>query len=165
MSLEIPTSLKYYLKERYVTDKYFCQDVLPPLLPEEFGIQFEQPYMKLTNDEWLTIQNWTAGIPEWVFEVTHLKVVYYSIDNEDKRLCYNCLIQRMKNKPENELWHVFRQRYCDTEYGGELMERLQDPGLWCDWCMTTSLFFLEEWDNRVRHVCVSFQHDVAAVHE
>lgn len=140
--LHIPNILKKQLSKYYLEDKFTCEELFPPLEPREMPIWFDEPFLNLSNDEFLTIMNWNYGVPFFAFERNHIKYVYYTYDDGTDKYCAECSNIYLKNiaKYKIEKWSC-----CEFEYGDTLIQCLQGPDSWCHNCMTRSLFWIEEW--------------------
>lgn len=143
-TLEIPKCLKRSLHKNYLMDKFWCEEVLAPLEEEDFNVWFEEPYLTLTNDEWLTIQNWNHGWPKFAYEWNHVKFVYYTINGSNNPLCHNCCLAAYRNRGDTAMT-ISKIKRCDGAHADDLVDLLQCMDSWCDKCVTTSLFWIEEW--------------------
>lgn len=128
------------MQNNYVHDKFTCEETLPPLEEDQMTCWFEQPWLNITNDEYLTIMTWSYGVPYFAYEANHIEEVYYTYDGGNDRYCYSCAHQRSTAEYKIEKWHG-----CDFARGEDLIDELQCLSRWCTNCTTTSLFYLENY--------------------
>lgn len=145
----IPFILKKYLTRFYLEDKYMCEELLPPLEPDEMTCWFEEPFMNISNDEFLTIMNWNYGIPYFAYERNHVKYIYYTVDDGIDRYCWECAYTYLIDIAQ---YKIDKWASCEFEFGDTLIACLQEPNLWCSRCMTRSLFWIENWTWNTDHL-------------
>lgn len=147
-SLHIPNTLKKEIVKHYLKDKFMCSEILPPLEEDEMTCWFEEPFIDITNDEWLTIQSWNYGIPYFAHEKNHMKYVFYTMDDGNDRYCMECAHTYLKNKATHK---IQKWTDCNFETADNLIETMQCLDAWCARCTTRSLFWIEDWPWRSEH--------------
>lgn len=141
-SLQIPSTLKRYVRKNYLKDKFECSEILPPLEEDEMSCWFEEPFLHISNDEWLTIMSWSYGVPYFAAEKNHIKSVFFTMDDGNDKYCYECAYTYCK---DNAAYKISKYSDCDVESGDQLIDALQCLDMWCNRCVTRSLFWLEEY--------------------
>lgn len=145
-ALEVPTCLKKKLTKHYLTDKFWSDDYLPPLEPHEITLSFGAPFEIASTDEFLTLHNWIYNVPEFAFEMNHLKCIWYEIDNNNDQLCFDCILCIHRDQPVYARGKPVIKKYCCSVVpGDELIEEIQQNWLWCSRCFTTTLFYIEDY--------------------
>ena len=157
----IPNTLKQSLHNNYLKDKFMCEEFLCPLEEDQMNTWFEQPFLTLSNDEWLTIQQWQYGVPYFAYEKNHIKYVYYTMDDSDKRFCYECAHLYCKEVAQ---YRIEKWSSCDFEYSQNLIDTIQCMKAWCHHCKTTSLFYIEEWCWNSDHLPARCSYKLQTIH-
>lgn len=145
--LEIPKILKLYCKKHYLYDKFIKEDGDCPLSYDDFQQSFEQPFLNLTNDEFLTIMNWKYEVPNFAYDENHIKYIYYKFEFDDRRYCHNCMLNTAKNSNNG----IYKVRCCDWILGEDIIDAMQCTDAWCDICTTSTLFWIEYYPFSVKH--------------
>lgn len=147
-TLCIPKVLQIELKKKYLQDKFECEETLPPLEEEEMSCWFEEPFLNLSNDEWLTIMSWKYGVPYFAHEKNHIKYVYFTVDDGIDRYCWPCAFQYLKTIA---VYKIEKWSTCEFERAEDLIDTIQCMNCWCNRCMTRSLFWITSWTWNTDH--------------
>lgn len=156
--LPIPFCFKKNLRDKHLEFELNCTDRMPPIEEEEFFFRFDEPFVNIGVDAFLTIMRWDKahyGVPDFAWEFTIIHEIFYEYDhgewNNTERVCFNCIhdIYRESVEKEDKLivtkWH-----HRDWSYDSDIIDWLQCTRHWCDRCHTTALFYFEPAPCKIR---------------
>lgn len=150
--LQLPNCLLHRLRRRYIKDRFYCDEELPGVFEdEEFPFFFEEPFINIGPDAFITIQKWGRTVPPFAFEFNHLQRIFYQLFNgessvEQNYFCLQCAMHLWRN--DRRYTHLRKMHDCEITFGSELIDRLQSGDLWCRRCHSTSLFWIEDSPTR-----------------
>lgn len=152
-TLEIPVVLKRKLEKRYINDIIYCSESRKRTLEDcvEFPHHFEQPFLNIGPDNYLTIMqwDWLAGIPHFAFERTHIINKWYEVRGDVGHFCNECIRdireQIVLTQPDSCIDYIDLHTSCTSELADDLIDYLQCESYWCSKCTTTALFYIEDW--------------------
>nr|UCS96310.1 MAG: nonstructural protein 3 [Parvoviridae sp.] len=155
-ALEIPETLKRYLRDRYIGDLIFCSEGFVDVLDraQTFGISFEQDFMSLSIDDYITLHYWDPrmGWPAFAYEQNHIINTWYEVRGVRLRYCNECiryirekLQDQDKAKKPGEGYVIDKWTSCSMERAEDLIDYMQCQLYWCCKCHTTALFRIEDW--------------------
>lgn len=148
--LEIPESCKISLLGNYFYDNLWCDDKLPPISIEDYPYDHNEPYIRMSCDEYLSLQRYNTETPWFGYRNNHVTLHWYEIDCNNEPICYYCIHDVVK-KPEMLERNVYRVRYCYTVDRRNLIDCLQGVENFCTICNTCTLFSIENWVWRTEH--------------
>lgn len=148
--LPIPKVLQRKCGSTYLKDKFMCTESIAPLEEDDINQWFEEPFVKISNDEWLTIQSWCYGVPHWAFDKNHIRLIYFTEKNGSDRFCWDCIHTKYSSREKNVVIQKWTE--CDFATGEELIDHMQCLSMWCNYCCTTSLFYIEDYPWRSQHI-------------
>lgn len=143
-SLEIPRVCQDYIEKYYFTDNLFCDDKMPPIDPEEFPYEFDEPFCSLSQDEYLSLMRY-RGIAWFAYEFNHVFMHYYEVDRNNEPMCQSCM-RNVSLNPDMEGRTIYCMENCFICPAEELIDNLQSLDMWCSNCHTTSLFKIVSWE-------------------
>ena len=135
----------------YFTDNLWSDDKLPPYECNDYPYEHKEPYLRLSEDYFLSIQRYGNEVPWFAYEQNHLHLRWYEIDMNNERLCYYCA-HDINKIPDMSGHLIYCLKDCWQVSGYYILSQLQDLDMWCHRCYTTSLFYISEWPWQTTHL-------------
>ena len=146
--LPIPRILQQDLAKHYLNDKLCCNEVEIEYMETN---NFDEPFLNIGRDGRLYYQQ-CFYIPAFVYERNLVNHIYYTLHRDDipheyvSKLCHECVYRLAGNGVK---WsHI--EYWCEEDIiRGEnfIDEVLQVDSMWCSSCKTTSLFYIQDYDD------------------
>lgn len=160
--LPLPLTLLQDLKEYYLSDKLTCEEYWPSYDDGNCWFEFEQPWLNVGDDGYLSLMNWDH-VPPFGFELNHVTQIWFRFtdwninglwDNETDYLCHRCYLNIMcQPSQENILRYVSCLESCEKVTGDSLIEFIQGQDMWCSNCKTCALFYIENATENTHRRC------------
>lgn len=147
-SLPLPKVLQKELNQNYLNDKLCCNEIEIEYVETN---NFEEPFLNIGKDGRLYYQQ-CYYIPSFVYERNIVNHIYYTLHRYDvpheylPKLCHECVYRLAGNGTK---WSHIEYRCEEDLVRGENMidEIFQVDSMWCSNCKTTSLFYIQDFED------------------
>lgn len=160
--LEIPNCMKELLEDNYFSDNLWCDDKLPPIECNDYPYDHAEPYVQLSNDEFLSLHRYRE-VPWFAYGRTHINKVWYEIDWNNEPICWTCAREANRD-PRMHGRVIYRIASCFISPGEHVLDAIQGLDMWCSNCYTVSLFWLSEYIFRCDHYTEEYTRDIELIH-
>lgn len=160
--LDLPRVCIRDLEEHYFTDNLWCDDKLAPIDMDQYPYDHSEPFMQLSNDEFLSIQRYDE-VPWFAHERNHVHKMWFEVDWNNEPICWQCALKANKN-PDLHGHTLYRISSCFTAPAERIIEAMQGLDMWCTNCFTVSLFWISEYVFHSSHFPEDYTREIDIVH-